>query len=224
MPRSRTLVVSAVAYTALFLAGSLLPRLPEGAYSDREVVDLLAEPDSRTAIVAAGLLLTLAGLALLPFLSALTTGLRRADGTSSLPTLVMAAGVLHVAMLLVAARFFSGYATGVMVGEVPVPSDPTLFRVLSDHGFGTLLVPGLMAAGLMMAATSLVGRRTGVLPAWVCTTGLALAALTLAGVLWLPQYLPPLWALIVAFTLRDGTGEGPASELIGGSAVGSRSA
>lgn len=224
MPRSRTLVLSAVAYTALFLAGSFLPRLPEAAYSDREVVGLLAEPGSRTAIVAAGVLLTLSGLALLPFLSVLATRLRRADALSSLPGLVMAAGVVHVAMLLLAARFFSGYATGVMVGEVPVPADPALFRVLSDHGFGTLLVPGLLAAGLMMAATSLAGRRTGVLPGWVVITGLTLAVLTLFGVLWVPQFLPPLWALIVAFTLRDGTDPGAVPEVVGGSAVGRRTA
>ena len=212
MTSSRTMTTSALAYAGLFLAGSFLPRLPEGAYSDAEVIALLSDAGSRWAIVVAGLLLVLAGLALLPFLAVLFTRLRAADRTSCLPVVVLGAGMVHVVMLLVAAQFFSGYATGIAVGEVPVPSEATLFRVLSNQGFGVMLVPGLVAAGVMMAATSLASREhQGMMPGWLVVTGLVMAALTLAGPLWIPQFLPVIWVVLVglAHPARSASERGP---------------
>lgn len=205
MNANRPLVASAVAYAGLFLAGSFLPTLPEGAYSDARVIGLLADSGSRTGIVLGGLLLTLAGLAVLPFLAGLALRLHRADPRSTAGVVVLGAGLVHVVMLLVAARSFSGYATGIAVGELEVPVDATMVRVLSDQGFGTLLLPGLMAAGVAMGVASLAARRHALLPGWLTVAGLVMAVLTLGGALWIPQFLPPLWVLLVALTLAEGS-------------------
>ncbi|HZJ07610.1 MAG TPA: hypothetical protein VFD59_19430 [Nocardioidaceae bacterium] len=200
---SRTTAASAVAFTVLYLAAAFIPSLPEGADSDAEVLGLLRESDSRNLIILAGVLLPLAGLALLPFVSQLTASLRRAAPDSPVPGVVFGSGLLYIAMLFVSGNSFGGYATGIAVGELEMPADATLVRVLSDQGFGTLLVPGLMSAAVMVLASSLLARRVGVSPRWVCTVGFVFAPLMMLGAIWVPQFLVPVWTLIVAFTLRS---------------------
>lgn len=200
---SRTARSSTVAFTTLYLAAMFLPTLPDGAYSDAEVLGLLTDTGSRSLVILAGLLLPLAGLALLPFLSELTGSLRRLDAESPIPGVVFGAGLLYIAMVAVAGTLFGGYATGIAVGELPIPTDATLVRVLNDHGFGTLLIPGLLSAGVMILAASLMARHHALLPKWVCGTGLVVAPLLLLGAMWIPQFLVPLWTLLAAFTLRS---------------------
>ncbi len=191
----------------LYLAATFLPALPEGADSDAEVLGLVQEGGSRNLIVLGSVLFMLAALALLPFLSQLTATLRhaevsRTDSDSPLIGVVFGGGLLYIAMLLTAGNSFGTYATGVAVGELPVPQDATLVRVLSDQGFGLLLIPGLLSAAAMILAASLVARRSQALPSWVCITGFVFAPLLLLGAAWAPQFLVPLWTLMAGFALR----------------------
>ncbi len=211
-----TPAASAVAFTVLYLAATFIPTLPEGSYTDARVLELLEEPGTRNLMVMAGVLFPLAGLALLPLVSQLATSLRRPAPDSPLPGVVFGGGLLYVAMLMVAGTSFGGYATGIAVGELPMPTDATLARVLSDQGFGTLLTPGLFSAAAMILAASLLARRTGLLPRWVCLAGLVFAPLLLLGAAWVPQFLVPAWALMAGVTLRTasvavptGTGVAP---------------
>lgn len=204
---TRTAAVSAVAFTVLYLAATFLPTLPEGAYSDAKVLGLVQDGGSRSLIVVGSLLLILAALALLPFVSQLTATLRhaavsRADPDTPLIGVVFGGGLLYIGMLLTAGNSFGTYATGVAVGELPVPEDATLVRVLSDQGFGLLLVPGLLSAAAMILAASLLARRSHALPSWVCTTGFVFTPLLLLGAAWAPQFLVPLWTLMAGFALR----------------------
>ena len=144
----------------------------------------------------------LAALALLPFVSQFTATLRRTDPDSPLVGVVSGGGLRYIAMLLVAGNAFGTYATGIAVGELPVPEDATLARVLSDQGFGLLLMPGLLSAAAMILAASLLARRSQALPSWVCITGFAFTPLLLLGAAWAPQFLVPLWTLMAGFTLR----------------------
>lgn len=77
-------------------------------------------------------------------------------------------------MLFVAGTFWGGYAGG---GGGPLEHAPdlehsaTLARLLSDMGFAVLLVYGLLAAGVMIVATSAAANRTGALPHGVTVAG-----------------------------------------------------
>lgn len=204
---TRTAALSAVAFTVLYLAAAFVPTLPEGAYSDAKVLGLVQESGSRSLIVVGSVLIILAALALLPFVSQLTATLRhvelgRTDSDSPLIGIVFGGGLLYIAMLLMAGNAFGSYATGVAVGELPVPEDATLVRVLSDQGFGLLLIPGLLSAAAMILAASLLARRSRALPSWVCITGFVFAPLLLLGAAWAPQFLVPLWILMAGFALR----------------------
>lgn len=192
----------AVAFTVLYLAATFLPSLPEGAYSDAEVLGLLQDSGSRNLIIVGSLLYIASGLALLPFVAQLTATLRRTDPDSPLVGVVFGSGLLYVAMLLMAGNVFGANAIGIAVGEVPMPEDATLVRVLSDLGFVTLLIPGLLSAAVMIVAASLLARRSQALPRWVCVTGFVVAPLLMLGAAWVPQFLVPLWTLMAGFSLR----------------------
>jgi hypothetical protein len=202
------MVASAVSFTALYAAATFLPSLPEGALSDRQVLALIEDTGSRSLVIVAGVLYPAAGLALLPFLAGLVALLRNEEqaqpgvprGQSA--DVVWGAGLLYIAMLMVAGSLFGAYATGVAVGELAVPTDATLVRVLSDLGFGILLLPGLFAAAAMVLATSLAGRRSGTLPVWLTRSGFVIAPLLLLGAAWAPQFLVPLWCIAVAIEAR----------------------
>ena len=204
---TRTAAFSAVAFTVLYLAATFLPTLPEGASSDAKVLGLVQESGSRSLIVVGSVLFILAALALLPFVSQLTATLRhaelgRTDPDSPLVGVMSGGGLLYIAMLLMAGNAFGSYATGIAVGELPTPEDATLVRVLSDQGFGLILIPGLLSAAAMILAASMLARRSHALPSWVCITGFVFAPLLLLGAAWAPQFLVPLWTLMAGFTLR----------------------
>lgn len=204
--RSRAGLVSAAAFVALYAGFTVVPVLPEGSYSDERVLALYTEPGSRTAIAAGGYLLALAGVALLPFLAALHRRLRTATASMT-PTVAVGAGLLYVACLLGAGNLFGGYATGIAIGELQAPADATLVRVLSNQGFGLLLIGGLLAAAALVLSTSIAGMRSGVLPRWLVIAGFVVAPLLLLGAAWVPQFLVPLWVLAVGVALARPAGQ-----------------
>ena len=83
-----------------------------------------------------------------------------------------------------------------------MPRDATLSRVLSDQGFGHLLVPGLLAAGAMMVSLHVGLRGTGIIPGWATRVGLVLAASTRLGFAWAPQFAVPVWVMLIALTAQ----------------------
>jgi hypothetical protein len=198
-PTIRSMRASAVTYAALYLAAIFLPRFPEGAYSDERVTVLLGEGSDRMLIVGGGILLSLAGVALIPFLAGLAVLLRSRSPDTLAATAAPMGGLLHVCMLLIAATSLSGYATGLAIGEIPAPVETTLARTLSNQGFHALLIPGLLSAGVMILATTIAGR--SFLPRWVWIAGLVVSPLTLLGVAWMPQFVVPIWCLLLSFTV-----------------------
>lgn len=201
--QNRTGPVAGLAFAALYAAFGLSPLmdLPEGADSDQAVIALVAEGGSRTGIVLGGVLVGLAGVAMLMFLADLRRRLAAGTPDSSLPTLAFGAGLIYVAMLFLAGNAWTGYATGVAVGELPVPQDATLLRVLSDSGFGLLLIYGLLAAATSVVATSLSARRTGLLSKALTTSGFVIAPILCVGFTYVPQFLVPLWVIAVSIAL-----------------------
>ena len=190
-------IVIAVAYAV----ATFLPVLPEGVDSDAQVLALVNEADSRTAILVGGGALTIAGLIALGWAALVATRLDHDRGW--LARAVLAGGLGYGLMLMLAATAFTGVATGIAVGELPPAEDPYLVRLVSDLGFHLLLVPGLLAASLMVAAATALGRRAGMLPTPVVVVSAVIVPLLWAGPLWAPQFLVPIWMLMVGLTLRS---------------------
>lgn len=184
---------------AAFTFGSF--ELPEYTYSDDRV---LAVYDDPAPFLLGTALIALAGAAFLVFLADLYRRLR-STGTDGMPTLALGGGLLYVGMLFVAGALWTGYANA---GGGPLEGNPdglaesvTLARVLPGMGWGVLLVYGLVAAAVMIAATSVAAGRNGALPRGAVLGGFVVAPLLLAGFAWVPQFLVPLWVFAVALPL-----------------------
>jgi hypothetical protein len=199
-------------FLPLYAAFTQIPALPEASDSDKAVLALYTDPGSAGLILLGSLLMGIAGVLLLVFLADLWRRLRPAG---ELATLTMGAGVLYVGAIFVSGTLWGGYAGG---GGGPLEDAPdlehsvTLARVLTDMGFGMLLVYGLFAAAVMVAAASAAGRRTGELPRRLVVAGYVIAPLLLVGFTWVPQFLVPLWVFAVSVaSLRPSSATEPAA-------------
>ena len=186
---------SGVAFALLYFAALALGDLPEGGYSDARVAELYADEGSRSGIIAMGVLLGLAGIALLPFLADLRARLR---GAALAADIAFAGGLLYVVALFGAGGLASGYAIGVALGELPEPVNVELARVLTNQAFGLLLIYGLFSASALVLATSIGSRATGAVSKRTRIAGFVIAPVLLAGAAWMPQFLVPLWVLAVS--------------------------
>ena len=200
MSSIRWLRTSAIAFAASYFGAIFTAPLPEGAYDDQRVVSLLSGAEL-LGIVIGGYALVLAGLSALAFTSILGGMLHRSEPTATGPALVRSLGTAYGVLLMTASALFLAVPMGHVVEELPTAT-PSPFRELTMAGFTALLVAGLLCAGVRVIVASLLQRRAGLAPRWSTTTGLAIAPILLLGVGWAPQFLVPMWALLVAFSVR----------------------
>jgi hypothetical protein len=199
MSHRAALRTSAILFALLYGIATFLPVLPEGTYSDASVLRLVN--DDATPMIVAGYALAAAGLVFLWFAGLLAEGLQA--GRSALPRLMGMGGAGYGIILMIASTYFSTIAMGRAIGELPTVEDPFLVRTISNQGFHLVLVPGLLCAGLLVLSASLLGRRTGQLPGWASNLGYCVLPLLLLGATWVPQFLVPIWAIVVAFAVRE---------------------
>lgn len=199
MSSIRWLRATAVVFAVSYVGAMFTASLPEGAYDDRRVVGLLSG-GQLTGIVFGGHALVVAGLSALVFTS-LLAGVLSGAGHGDGPGLVRALGSGYALMVLLAAVLFLAVPMGHVVGELP-EATPSPFRELTMAGFTALLVPALICASALVGVVSALVRRSELAPRWSTTTGFVIAPLLLLGAGWAPQFLVPLWALLVAFTVQ----------------------
>lgn len=191
---------TAVLFAASYVGALFTAPLPEGAYDDERVVGLLSGSEL-TGIVVGGHALVAAGLAALAFTSLLAGAIAQQRPSSDAPALVRSIGTGYGVLVMVAAVLFLAVPMGHVVGELP-EATPSPFRELTMAGFTALLVTALWCAAVLVALVSVQLRRSGLAPRWVTAAGYVVAPLLLLGAGWAPQFLVPVWAMTVAFTLR----------------------
>ena len=200
MNRILWLRISAITFAVSYFCALFTASLPEGAYDDERVVGLLSG-GRLTGIVVGGYALVVAGISALAFTTLLAGTLRDAEPDSGGPSLVRALGNAYGVMLMVAAVLFLAVPLGHVADELPTTT-PSPFRELTQAGFVALLIPALLCACLLVVVVSVQLRRGGLAPRWVATMGFVVAPLLLLGVGWAPQFLVPIWAAFIAFTVR----------------------
>jgi hypothetical protein len=196
-PWERWSPLSGVVYVVLFITALGVSSGPGD--TPAEVARYYADGGNRDREVLVFFLIVAATLAFLWFLGLLRVLFVRAEPEPARWTaLGFAAGVTSAACLLAAAAAFVGPAFA--AGEDEFALDPNTWNVLSKIG-SALLVGSVMAASLLVLATSIVALRTRVLPRWTALTGFVVAAVMLFTIFLFPLFVWLAWVLAVSTIL-----------------------
>jgi hypothetical protein len=213
---ARVGALAGLTFAFLFFMGTAMLDLPHGV-SDEKMVDWWHDSGHQASAVVSMYLFVLAGLSFLVFLAKLRSRLLVAEGgTGELTSLVVAGGVVFVAMLFVAAAARGGIGLALKApgDDELLPAADTL-RYYPTIGYAALGTGGLLAAGVAMAATSWLIVRTAVFGRWLAWIGVVAAALVvvasaaLVGVLAIPAMLVWAFATSVAMWRAAPTGASP---------------
>jgi hypothetical protein len=207
--RGRIGAVAGFVFALGLFAGVAMLELPKGA-TDSELVTWWSNSANQTSAVVSMYLFVLAGLSFLVMLVALRSRLAAAErGSGELSSLVLASGVVFVAMLLVAAasRGVIGFAVKSPANDETLPGADTL-RYLPQIGYAVTGTAGMLAAALTMASTSLAIVSTAVFGRWLAWVGVVATAVVLvasallSAVFAIPAVL--VWALATSAALWRG--------------------
>jgi hypothetical protein len=176
MVKQRSAALSGIVFVVLMLVGaSFVLDVPKGDASAQEIARYLTDSGNHTRNIIGAYLWVLGGLAFLWFVAGLRSVLRRAEGdTDTLSNLVLGAGVVFTAVWSVSAAALASVAYAVEFSDARV-SEPDLVTVLPSLGGLLLLLGGGFAGVLLLAATSILIFRTGVLPRWLGWFGIVVA-------------------------------------------------
>lgn len=178
--------------------------IPDGSDSDASV--RAAFVDDRGQIVLGVYLLGVAGLFFLWFVGGLHARLREEATGRALAAVVLAGGLVYVAMLYAAAAAWGVLAFATAFDEIPEPVNADVARALTQLGFVMLLIFGLLGAVTMIVAASVAILRDRLPSRWLGWAGLPVAVLLLLGPFYVPQLLVPLWVAATAVALLWRTG------------------
>lgn len=190
-----------IAFVVFFLASVVVSSVPKDTASDHAWLAAYATHAKQAGHLATGVLLVIAGLSLMTFLTHIWTRVteaRQSRAVSPLP--VVAAGV--AAACIATGGILMGTTSGsALIGSTPIPSADIL-RLGNDAGFAMVGVAGMLAAALSIACLSVQARAAGIFGARLGRFSLAVAVVLLASVVFLPIVALLIWLVAVTVTLN----------------------
>lgn len=191
-----------VTFALLVVVWVALTRAIAAIDAPNHVLDVYDDPSVRVQTFIATLVLAIAAVCFLAFLSDLVNLLRRAGGSDGpLPTLALAGGVGFLVMLLSAGCMFVVLPNLITFDEVSDQLDPDIAAVTVQVGYLLMSVYATAAAIGMVLSTSIIGRRTDLLPRWLCRAGYVLCGLLLLGFSGPPFLLLLIWIAGIGIVL-----------------------
>src|SRR5690348_5844270 len=183
--RLRLAPFAGIAFVMCFIGSVVASNPPKSGASDRTWIANYTGSANKAHHVVTGVLLVLAALALMTFLTALW---RRIGNTHPLPLVAAAAGTAAIAV--------GGVVMGA-VGEIITnhsgPGVANLFRLANGLGFALVALAGMPAIALCVAWLSVHGRRAGVFGRGLSTLGLVAAVALLAALAFVPIVVLFVW-------------------------------
>ena len=164
---------------------------------DQKIVAYFAKDSHQTKFLVAFYFFFAAFLLMLVFLTALRALLIEAEGEPGrLTALAYAGGVASAVLLLAANAFFAAPAITAKDSD-KFKLDPNTYRFINDTGY-VFFITGVMAAVLMVAATSVIALKTGVFPRWFAWVGFVVAATFLVAFFFVPIFVLWGWILVAS--------------------------
>jgi hypothetical protein len=188
-----------VGFVALFIGSVVASSPPSDGASNARWVAAYSTHSDQVEHVATGVLLVLAGLFLMMFLTHLWTRIaeaRQPRFTSPLP--IVAAGVAATCMAV--GGILMGATSGSLLGSAPMPSADFL-RFGNDAGFIMVGIPGMIATAISIACLSVQAHSAGIFGKRLMWFSLAVGVVLLASFAFLPIAALLVWLIVVAVSL-----------------------
>jgi len=192
--------IAGIAFVVLFVAGFLASGDTPDPDKRLEWRRWYFDSGHRVSAVVGMYLMLFGVLAFVWFLAGLRHRLAKGGASETLVTLVFGAGLVFAILAMAGVIARSVVPVGKELVDQSLPGGD-IAQQLEGLGFGTLLLPGALAAGAFVAAASAASRQVAALPAWLTIAGFVVAVLQLVGVLFFPFALFVLWVLVAAIVL-----------------------
>ena len=199
-------MIAGIAFVVLFVIGFVVSADTPDPDQRLEWRRWYFDSGHRTSAVVGMYLMVLGVLAFVWFLAGLRQRLAEGGASDTLVSLVFGAGLVFAILAIGGVIARSVVPAGKVLVDQSLPGGD-IAQQLEGLGFGTLLIPGALAAGAFVAAASAASRQVAALPAWLTIAGFVVAVLQLVGVLFFPFGFFVLWVLVAAIVLltRSGT-------------------
>lgn len=197
-----------VAYVVFFLGSVVVSGPPADNASNEKWIANYTGHARQVGHLATGVLLALAGLALMTFLVALWRRIADADPTASPSRLPIAAAAAVAALMGAGGQVMAYISGGEIIGHYPLPNVDML-RMSNDLGFALAGVGGSWAAAVAVATLSVQGHTAGVFGRRTRAFGVVTAIVLILSPLFFPVVVLLAWTLTVAITWIRRSGQHP---------------
>lgn len=201
---SRLGALAGPAFAILFVLSVVVSSPPADNASDAKWIANYTGHGHQIQHVATGLLLVLAGLCLMTFLTTLWKRIADRHPEPTNPLAIVAAGAA-AACISVGGVLMATVSASELSGAYPLPGADVL-RLTNDVGFGLVAVGGMWAAALAVAVLSTQGKTAGVFGPRMATFGWVVAVLLIFGLLFVPIIALVIWAVVVGVSCLRGRG------------------
>jgi hypothetical protein len=159
----------------------------------------VADQSNRLWLLGAAFATTVAGILFLAFMSGLGERglLARRDWLAAFG---YGCGLVFVVSIIAAWAAWVSIPAGVQISGEPVPSGE-LIRFFNDLGQTFVAFPAPLCAGGFAVALAIDAKRTSALPRWLSRSGFVVGIAQVAGILFFPLLLFPIWTALVGVVL-----------------------
>jgi hypothetical protein len=192
--------VTGILFVAFYIVGLALISSPDSGDTDAQILAHYAKRSNRVDDFIAFFLILGAVLLLIWFLALLRNRLAQSEGTAgTLTSLATGAGLAAAALWVVSDTLFA--APSAVTSETSkFHLDPNTYRLLNDIGYG-IWFSGTTIMAILVVATAILARRTGLLPKWLVWLSYPVALTMLVAFFFIPFLIMLGWILVVSVTL-----------------------
>jgi hypothetical protein len=194
---SRWEALSGLAFVAFFVGSIAASSPPADNAPDNRWIASYTGSAHQAGHLASGLLLVLAGLSLLAFLTGIWWRMATVDNTRSLSPLPIVAAAVSASCIAAGGIVMGVISGGELMGSYPLPGADVL-RLTNDLGFALAGVAGMIAAGFTVACLSVQGYRLGLIGPKARIFGIAVGIVLLASIAFVPIIALLIWVVLMA--------------------------
>ncbi len=197
---SRLARLTGIAFVVFFIAGVAVSSTPSDTASDKTWIAAYTGQAHQAEHLATGILLVLAALCLMSFLTHLWMRVVAASQPRTVSPLPIVAAGVSAACIAVGGMLMAGSSGSALLYSQPIPGADVL-RLGNDLGFAMVGIAGMLAAALSIAGVSLQARSAGIFSTRLARSSLVVAVVLIASIAFVPILALFIWLITVTVTL-----------------------